>query len=203
MHGLSSGAARCVRAAGVVWATTLVASAGWSAIAAVRESRFVDTRQDLGNFTQAVWATAHGHFLQVTEAGGTEVSRLGIHVDPIIALFAPLWWLWPSPLLLLTVQAFALAFGAVPPFWLGQKHLPRESDAALVAVTYLLCPTVMGCTSGSISRRIPRPRVVLSTLSRAASVGVAPARARARRASVGAHGYGPNNERPYRTRTAR
>jgi uncharacterized membrane protein len=71
-----------------------------------------------------------------------EVSRLGIHVDPIIALFAPLWWLWPSPLLLLTVQAFAFALGAVPLFWLGRKHLSHDRDAALVAISYLLCPTV-------------------------------------------------------------
>jgi uncharacterized membrane protein len=110
--------------------------------AAVRESLFLDKRWDLGNFTQAVWATAHGHFMQVTEAGGTGVSRLGIHVDPIIALFAPLWWLWPSPLLLLTVQAVALPFGAIPLFWLGRKYLPRDRDAALLAAAYLLCPTI-------------------------------------------------------------
>jgi uncharacterized membrane protein len=125
-----------------VWAATALSAGAWVAVAAVRESLFTNKRQDLGNFTQAVWNTAHGHFLQVTEAGGTEVSRLGIHVDPIIAAFAPLWWLWPSPLLLLTVQAVAVALGAIPLFWLGRKYLPRERDAALVAVAYLLCPTV-------------------------------------------------------------
>lgn len=135
-------AARSDSAAAVVWAAAALAAVGWSAMAAVRESHFVNERQDLGNFTQAVWATAHGHFLQVTEAGGTEVSRLGIHVDPIIAAFAPLWWLWPSPLLLLTIQAILLAAGAIPLFWLGRKHLPHERDAALVAGAYLLCPTV-------------------------------------------------------------
>jgi uncharacterized membrane protein len=115
---------------------------GWAVIAAVRESGFGDKRQDLGNFTQAVWATAHGHFLQITEAGGTEVSRLGIHVDPIIAALAPLWLLWPSPVLLLTVQAIVLASGAVPLFWLGRKHLARPRDAAFVSCAYLLCPTL-------------------------------------------------------------
>jgi uncharacterized membrane protein len=121
---------------------TAISAAVWSTVADVRESLYVDQRQDLGNFTQAVWATAHGHFLQVTEAGGTEVSHLGIHVDPIIAAFAPLWWLWPSPSLLLTVQAIALASGAIPLFWLARKHLPHQRDAALVAGAYLLCPTV-------------------------------------------------------------
>lgn len=131
-----------VTAGRLVWATTIIASAGWSAVAIARESLFLDTRYNLGNFTQAVWATAHGHFLRVTEIGGAEVSRLGIHVDPIVAFFAPFWWLWPSPKLLLLFQAVALALGAIPLFWLGRKHLPRESDAALLAVAYLLSPTV-------------------------------------------------------------
>jgi uncharacterized membrane protein len=125
-----------------VWAALLASAGLWTAVAGVREVLFVNKRQDLGNFTQAVWTTAHGHFLQVTEAGGVEVSRLGIHVDPIIAVFAPLWWLWSSPMLLLTVQAAAAALGAMPLFWLGRKHLSRERDAALLAVAYLISPTV-------------------------------------------------------------
>lgn len=134
-----------VRGAGAkqaVWAATVVAAGSWGVATAVRESLFLDKRQDLGNYTQALWTTAHGHFLQVTETGGTEVSQLGIHVDPIIAFLAPLWWLWPSPLLLLTVQAAAVALGAIPLFWLGRKHLPRERDAALLSAAYLLSPTV-------------------------------------------------------------
>ena len=137
------GAVRGVSANVVVWAATTV-----TADRLGRGCRHTgvevpaDGRYNLGNFTQAVWATAHGHFLQVTEVGGAEVSRLGIHVDPIIALFAPLWWLWPSTQLFLTAQAVALALGAVPLFWLARKHLPRDRDAALLALAYLLCPTI-------------------------------------------------------------
>jgi uncharacterized membrane protein len=134
---------RRMSAASAVWAATGFSATAWAAMAAVRESRFIDKRQDLGNFTQAVWATAHGHFLQVTEAGGTQVSRLGIHVDPLIAALAPLWWIWPSPLLLLTVQAISMAAGALPLFWLGRKNLSNDRNAAFVAGAYLLCPTVV------------------------------------------------------------
>jgi uncharacterized membrane protein len=133
---------RNISATAAVWAATSICAVGWAAVAVVRESRLLDARYNLGNFSQAIWSTAHGHFLQVTEVGGAEVSRLGIHVDPIIALFAPLWWLWPSPGLLVAVEAAALALGAVPLFWLARKHLPRERDAAFLAVAYLLCPTV-------------------------------------------------------------
>ena len=138
----AASAVRNISAGAAVWAATSVCAVGWATVAVVRESRLLDARYNLGNFTQAVWSTAHGHFLQVTEVGGAEVSRLGIHVDPIIALFVPLWWLWPSPALLVAVEAGALAVGAVPLFWLGRKHLPRERDAAFLAVAYLLCPTV-------------------------------------------------------------
>jgi uncharacterized membrane protein len=113
------------------------------AVGAIAEQRlFLLRRYDLGNFTQAVWSTAHGHFLQVTEAGGEQISRLGIHVDPIIVGLVPLWWIWSSPELLLVVQVAALAAGAIPLYWLGRKYLPSARDAALVSAAYLICPAI-------------------------------------------------------------
>jgi uncharacterized membrane protein len=91
---------------------------------------------------QAVWSTAHGHPLRVTDLHGEQVSRLGAHVDPILVGFAPLWWLWPSPSMLLTAQAVAIALGALPVFWLARKHLERDWAAACFAVAYLLLPAV-------------------------------------------------------------
>ena len=91
----------------------------FAAGALIEQHFFLLRRYDLGNFTQAIWSTAHGHFLQVTEAGGEQISRLGIHVDPIIVGLVPLWWIWSSPDLLLVVQVTALATGAIPLYWLG------------------------------------------------------------------------------------
>jgi uncharacterized membrane protein len=108
--------------------------------AAVVYLSFQEQRLDLGDMVQAVWSTAHGHFLQVTTPQGHEIVRLGIHADPILALFAPLWWLWPSPLLLLVVQAAAVASGVLPVYWLSRKHLESERAAAHFAFAYLLFP---------------------------------------------------------------
>lgn len=130
------------RAVTTVYVGSALWGIGFAIASAIRYSNFRERRFDLGNFTQAIWATAHGHFLEVTEIGGAQVSRLGIHVDPIIVAFTPLWWLWPSPLLLLTAQALALASGAIPLFWLARKHLDRERDAAFIAFSYLLCPSI-------------------------------------------------------------
>src|SRR5213079_2491220 len=48
--------------------------------------------------------------------------------------------------LLLTVQALAVALGAVPVFWLGRKHLRSEHAALGFALAYLLYPAVQWLT---------------------------------------------------------
>jgi uncharacterized membrane protein len=108
----------------------------------LRHHAFRTGRFDLGNMTQAVWATAHGHPLLVTSVEGGQFIRLGAHADPILVLFAPLWWLWPSPELLLAVQAVAVALGALPLYALARKHLGSERAALAFAVAYLVYPPV-------------------------------------------------------------
>jgi uncharacterized membrane protein len=89
---------------------------------------------------QAVWSTAHGHPLRMTDLHGDQISRLAAHVDPILVVFAPLWWVWPSPHLLLVAQAIALGLGALPVFWLARKHLGSARAALGFACAYLLYP---------------------------------------------------------------
>jgi uncharacterized membrane protein len=117
----------------------MAAFAGAFGALAVQEHRAFETgRFDLGNMVQAVWSTAHGRPLDVTELDGEQINRLGAHVDPILAAFAPLWWVWPSPALLLLVQAGAVALGAIPVFWLARKHLGSDRLGTLFALAYLL-----------------------------------------------------------------
>src|SRR5262249_9221024 len=59
---------------------------------------------------------------------------------PILAAFAPLWWIWPSPELLLAVQAILVALGALPVYRLGAKHLASERARLAFAPVYLLYP---------------------------------------------------------------
>ncbi len=119
-----------------------VYAAGFSALAALEHRAFETGRFDLGNMTQAVWSTVEGRPLDVTELGGDQISRLGAHVDPALALFAPLWLVWPSPTMLLVVQAAAIALGALPIFWLGRKHLGSEWAGVLCGLAYLVYPAV-------------------------------------------------------------
>ena len=117
-------------------------AAGFGALAALEHRAFETGRFDLGNMTQAVWSTVEGRPLDVTELGGDQISRLGAHVDPLLALFAPLWLVWPSPTMLLVVQAGAIALGALPMFWLGRKHLGTDWAGVLCGLAYLVYPAV-------------------------------------------------------------
>jgi uncharacterized membrane protein len=121
-------------------------AAGFASLSILRHRAFNTGRYDLGNMVQTVWNTAHGHFLQMTSGDGRQISRLAAHFDPILAAFAPLWWIWPSPEMLLVVQAIVVALGALPVFWLANKHLRGERPALGFAIVYLLYPATQWLT---------------------------------------------------------
>jgi len=129
-----------MRARAILWPAVAAFSVGFAALSIGRQRAFNTGRFDLGNMTQAVWATAHGHFLEVTNLAGEQTSRLGSHFDPILAALAPLWLAGPSPDMLMTVQAIAVGLGAIPVFWLARKHLDSQHAGLGFALAYLLYP---------------------------------------------------------------
>ena len=131
-------AATWARAA--VAASVVVAFAGFCALGIVRYDNQLPGRFDLGNMVQAVWNTAHGRPLEVTLASGEQTTRLAAHADIFLAGLAPLWVVFPTPVLLLVVQAAALALGALPVFWLARKHIGSDTGAVLMVWAYLAYP---------------------------------------------------------------
>ena len=105
---------------------------------------YMDARFDLGNMVQAVYNTAHGHFLEITsgELKPRQMSRLGAHVDPILALFALPWLVWPSPVMLLVLQSVIVATGAWPAYRLGTRVTRDPQAGALLAGAFLLYPAL-------------------------------------------------------------
>ena len=128
------------RAPLAVWAAAAAFAAGFGALSMLRHRSFETGRFDLGNMVQAVWSTAHGHPLRVTTLTGEQAFRLGAHIDPVLMLFAPLWWLWPSPDLLLVAQAIAIGLGALPVYWLARKHLGSPRAGVGFTLAYLVYP---------------------------------------------------------------
>lgn len=115
-------------------------AAGMAALSLARHRAYATGRFDLGNMVQAVWNTAHGRILESTEVSGAQFSRLGAHVDPALALFAPLALVWPGADPLLIAQAAIVATGALPAFWLGRRFLGDERLALAAAAAWLLYP---------------------------------------------------------------
>src|SRR3984893_119935 len=103
---------------------------------------------DLGNMDQAVWNTLHGHLLRFTNRGADwygPPTRLGVHVEPILLLIAPLYLIYTGPETLLVLQTVALALGGIPLLLLGLRRLPELPlvTAAFVGA-YLLTPEILG-----------------------------------------------------------
>jgi uncharacterized membrane protein len=103
---------------------------------------------DLGNMDQAVWNTLHGHPFRFTNTGldwRGPPTRLGIHVEPILFLIAPLYLIHSGPETLLVLQTVALALGGLPLFALSLRRLPELPlvGTALVAA-YLVAPEMLG-----------------------------------------------------------
>jgi uncharacterized membrane protein len=131
-----------VRVKAALWCAIGAYAAGFSALSVLRHEAFNSGRFDLGNMTQVVWSTVHGHPLRMTDTGGEQISRLGAHTDVLLAAFAPLWVVWPDPSLLLVTQAIVVGLGALPVFWLARKHLGSQRAALGFALAYLLYPPV-------------------------------------------------------------
>lgn len=75
-------------------------------------SRFGSPSWDLGIFEQEVRAYADLR-APIVDIKGSGYLILGDHFSPIVALLAPLYWLWPSAESLLFAQAAFFALGAV------------------------------------------------------------------------------------------
>lgn len=116
----------------------------YSLLSWLKYRAYMDARFDLGNMVQAVYNTAHGHFLEITtgELKPRQMSRLGSHVDPILALFALPWLVWPSPVMLLVGQAVVAATGAWPAYRLSVKATRDPRAGALLAGAFLLYPAL-------------------------------------------------------------
>ncbi len=79
----------------------------------VRHLRFVTTGFDLGIFDQAV--RAYSRFqAPIVPLKAPGYNLLGDHFHPVIALWAPLYWVWDDPRMLLLAQAALVALSVVP-----------------------------------------------------------------------------------------
>ena len=131
---------------GVILGVLAVAmAAGYSVFAWFRFYTFQSSSYDLVIFDEAVRSYAHFQpgisiVKGVHNGFGPDFSVLGDHWSPIIAVLAPLYWVFHSPVTLLVAQSALFAL-AIPPLWLFTRRAfgggPKATAAAyLVSVAY-------------------------------------------------------------------
>ncbi len=92
---------------------------------------------DLAKFDQAIWNTAQGRPFQTTLIQNSIIQS---HFSPILAIYAPLYWLWPNVRLLFIVQSTCLAGAGFLLYWFFRKDAPWLGLTVYAA--YLIHPSL-------------------------------------------------------------
>lgn len=100
---------------------------------------------DLGNMGQTIWNTAQGRFFHQTNQPGA-VSRLSLHVEPILIPISLLYHLYSGPEVLFLFQSFLVALGVIPVYALARFKCHSDGLAGLFAVVFLMLPAIQGAT---------------------------------------------------------
>ena len=125
-------------------------------LALQRHDTFNSSALDLGYHDQVIWNTLQGRPFRLTLYRQDEQapfwvdvpldqirdsdSLLSYHVEPLLVLIAPIYWLWDDVRALLLLQAGALTLGAWLAYRLGQRRLGSPWAGLAVALIYLLAP---------------------------------------------------------------
>jgi uncharacterized membrane protein len=104
-----------------------------------QQSNFGTFGFDMGIYDQGIWLVSRGRTPFVTVRG---LNYFGHHVNLVTLLLVPGYWLGGGPHLLYLVETLALASGAAPLYLLGVDRIGRAWPAAILALTYLLYPSL-------------------------------------------------------------
>jgi len=116
----------------------LTLAEGLAFMAVYKHNSLQSHAHDLGILVNVAWNVAYGNgfydpLIHVE-------NFLGDHFSPVMALFAPILWIWPDARPLLAAQGFAVAGAAWGIYRFGRFILKNRRWSALVAVMYLFHP---------------------------------------------------------------
>src|SRR5215470_18119988 len=114
----------------VAWLIALVTFAAYDLLSVFRYLRLDPGSWDLGIFTEYVKQVAHFR-APVVAIRGTGFNLLGDHFQPIVALIAPIFRLFPTPETLLVVQALLTAISVIPVCRAAQELLGTWPSRAI------------------------------------------------------------------------
>jgi uncharacterized membrane protein len=92
---------------------------------------------DLGKFDQGIWNTSQGRPYQITISENLVIES---HFSPSLALFAPLYWIWPDIRVLFIMQSILLGGAGFLIYWFFRRENPWLGVAVFAA--YLMNPAL-------------------------------------------------------------
>ncbi len=114
----------------VAWLIALAAFVAYGTLSVFKYLRLEPGSWDLGIFTEYVKQLAHLR-APVVAIRGAGFNLLGDHFQPIVALIAPFFRLFPSPVTLLIAQALLTALSVVPVCRAAQELLGTGASRAI------------------------------------------------------------------------
>src|SRR5213075_1048403 len=108
----------------------------WTWTSYARWADFQYRSFDLAYYVQALWQLIHGRFAVSVE----DVPLLGNHVEPIVFLFAPLFFFVRHPMLFVVVQNAALAAMGPIAYSIARRLGLDSTKALFLAAALLVAP---------------------------------------------------------------
>lgn len=102
---------------------------------------------DLGCFDQAIWMASQGRSLILTFGYTGAVNYLGVHFQPILYIFTPLYKFFPSVHWLILAQAAAISFSSLPIFFIARHITKSEKHAFIWALIFLVNPFLLAASA--------------------------------------------------------
>jgi uncharacterized membrane protein len=115
-------------------AVCAVVFAVYGTYALIRHAHYETTNYDLGIFDQAIRNYAHFR-APIVPLKAPGYNLLGDHFHPLIAVWAPLYWIWDDPRMLLLVQAALFAASVVPVVRFAERRIGGRR-ALVVGLVY-------------------------------------------------------------------
>jgi len=122
---------------------SLVVLASMVKINFFRYENFDMGKFDLGNMTQMSWYSLKGKFMYLTDYFGSNVPRWSMsHVDPILAIFIPVFFLIPHPLTLVFAQNILIILGAFFIYKISLIKTKSKPFSLFLSLSYLTYPAI-------------------------------------------------------------
>jgi len=112
------------------WGWALLLGVAYTALSVSNYLRYEIRSWDLGIFTQTIAGYARLD-TPVVDLKGVGLNVLGDHFSPLLAVLAPFYRLWPTPVTLLVAQAVLLAFSAAVVTSAAIRHLGRAAGLSV------------------------------------------------------------------------